>query len=97
MIIPINGHMVIEPLKHEEFMASVKETYDEVGIVLVREQPLDGTPTNPTTYRNCNVGDTVYFDSWMCSKFPKGDGTFYWIVPYENIKAYEPKQDTIPE
>lgn len=46
MIKPINGHVLIEPLKHESFIASQRDTYEEVGIVL----EVDNTPKGNTSY-----------------------------------------------
>jgi len=79
MIRPINNHVQIEPCKQSTFMATDKVVYDEVGIVVASSVTL------------LNEGDRVYFDSWMASKFPKEGSTeeFYWLVPFENIKAYE--------
>lgn len=83
MIIPINGHVVIEPVKHEEFMSSVRETFDEIGVVMQIADTISNSD------HAVKIGQKVYFDSWMASKFPKGDGTHYWLVPFSNIKAYE--------
>lgn len=81
-MIPINQHIQIEPVKHEGFIASMSETYDEVGIVLAIPSAMkDDCPFQ--------IGDKVFFDSWLAAKYPKGDGEHYWLVQYENIRAYE--------
>jgi NADPH:quinone reductase-like Zn-dependent oxidoreductase len=77
---PLNNYIQIEPEQHQDFIASVTPTYDEIGTVV---QVADGVPT-------LQEGDKVYFDSWMAAKFPAGEGKYYWLVPYENVKAYEP-------
>lgn len=77
---PLNNYIQIEPEAHEDFIASMNATYDEIGRVIA--VPDDGCPLP--------VGARVFFDSWMASKFPVGEGKYYWYVPYENIKAYEP-------
>lgn len=98
MIIPLNGHLVIEPLEHKEFIPSERMTYEEIGVVTH-----NGSNPSALGYTTSSggaggflapypqVGDKVYFDSWMVSKFPNGKtGEFYWLVPYANVKAYEP-------
>ncbi len=84
-MIPTNGHVLIEPVVHEAFMASSRETYDEIGVVVAID------PNTPTPYE---VGDRVFFDSWLASKYPKNDTENYWLVKHEDVRAYE-KQ--IPE
>lgn len=88
MIIPINGHVLIEPVVHESFISSQKETYEEIGIVLA-------FPNNaPNQLIRFNIGDKVYFDSWLAAKYPKENGEFYWLIKYGDIRAYEAK---VPE
>lgn len=79
MLRPINNHLLIEPVKHESFLASSdKDVYDEIGIVLESYSP------------QVKVGDKVYFDSWMAAKFPTGEGDkYYWLVKLEDIRAIE--------
>lgn len=79
MIQPVNGHLIIEPLVHESFITSSKETYDEVGIVLAFDNSVS---------MKVNVGYKVYFDSWLAAKFPKDD-TFFWLVKWEDVRAIE--------
>lgn len=81
-LIPLNGHVQIEPLKHEEFIASSKQTYEEIGIVVA-------LPPLPNGAIPLTIGDKVYFDSWLAAKYPNGNDGYYWLVPYENIRAYE--------
>lgn len=88
MITPINGHILIEPLTHEGFISSQKETYEEIGTVIA---------ISPSTTRDSmfeeypDVGDKVYFDSWMAAKYPKDDNEdeFYWLVKYQDLRAIE--------
>ena len=82
-MIPLNGYVQIEPQTREDFIVSSDRTYDEIGKVIA----VDADVTRVT------VGDTVYFDSWMAAKFPAGEGKYYWLVPYENIKA---KDESLP-
>lgn len=77
MIQPINNYVQIEPEKTESIFSD-SDTHDEIGIVVTV------SPDSPV-----EPGMRVFFDSWRVSKYPKGDDTFYWLVPAENIKAYE--------
>lgn len=79
MLKPLNNYVQIEPQTREDFISSADTTYNEVGIVL---EVAEGVT-------RVTKGDTVYFDSWMAAKFPAGEGKYYWLVPFENIKAYE--------
>lgn len=83
MIKPINGHVLIEPVKHESFMASQKETYQEIGVVLDASWPEKDLPFK--------YGDRVYFDAWLGKKYPKEGSTtdYYWLIRLEDIVAYE--------
>lgn len=82
MIKPVNGHLLIEPIKHEAFMASQRETYEEVGVVV---HPGDFVQAG----KDIEVGDKVYFDSWLAAKYPKDDKEFYWLVKWEDVRAIE--------
>lgn len=59
MITPVNGHVLIEPVKHESFVQSV-ETFDEIAVVKAVAEGVEGIP----------VGSKVYFDSFMVKKYP---------------------------
>jgi len=83
MIIPINGHVVVEPVVHESFISSQKETYDEIGTVMaIYESDAQYQP-------KFNIGDRVYFDSWLAARYPKNDTEYYWLVKVDDIRAYE--------
>lgn len=82
---PVNGHLLIEPIKHEAFIASQNETYQEIGIVV-------NTPVNLMDAFEDErpfIGDKVYFDSWLAVKFPKNDTEYYWLVKWEDVRAIE--------
>ena len=82
MIKPINSHVIVEPVEHQSFMSTQKESYEEIGVVKDFDKELEPAPFN--------IGDKVYFDSWLCAKYPTGDGKgFYWLVKFEDIRAYE--------
>lgn len=80
---PVNGHLLIEPLKHESFVASDKDVFQEVGVVV------DMANDVYTETQSQMKGWKVYFDSWLAGKFPKEDGTFFWLVRWSDVKAIE--------
>lgn len=93
MIKPVNGHLLIEPLKHEDFVVSDKQTFEEIGVVVAVAEDVypvvysndnDFTPVRPV-----EVGDKVYFDSWLAAKYPKNNEEFYWLVKWEDVRAIE--------
>lgn len=93
MITPVNSHLLIEPVKHESFVVSQREIFEEIGVVLSlpHDYPV-GYETHP------QVGDRVYFDSWLAAKFPKGDeGEFYWLVKWEDVRAFERVEPQVSE
>lgn len=91
-IIPTNGHILIEPIKHEGFMATQRDTYEEIGVVLAVASDLlqmtgTGVPKWPV-----KAGEKVYFDSWLAAKYPKENGKqdeYYWLVKWEDVRAIE--------
>jgi co-chaperonin GroES (HSP10) len=84
MIEPVNNHILIEPLAHESFVATQKETYQEIGTVVATAKDVRLNSLNPA------VGDKVFFDSWLAAKYPNasGDG-FYWLVLWSDVRAIE--------
>jgi co-chaperonin GroES (HSP10) len=97
MIKPINNHVLIEPLVHDSFIASQKETYEEIGVVVDWATdgsiPFTGGMTSTSgammEFGSLRKGMKVYFDSWLAAKYPKGEGEYYWLVKYEDIRAIE--------
>lgn len=80
-ISPVNGHLLIEPVAHEEFMATQHGTYEEIGVVI-----------DAGIRSDVQIGDKIYFDSWLCAKFPKPEGAadeFMWLVKWEDVRAVE--------
>lgn len=65
-------------------MASQKETYEEVGIVISFD-PSWG----PDFPHGIKPGDKVFFDSYLAAKYPKNDSEYYWLVEYKDIRAIE--------
>ncbi len=94
MIHPVNGHLLIEPVKHESFVASQRETFEEIGVVLAID-PDFKQGMLLSRERWLEIGDKVYFDGWLAAKFPKNDDEWYWLVKWEDVRAVEHAE--IPE
>ena len=100
MIKPVNGHLIVEPLEHKTFFGGDKATYDEVGKVISLPPKkitswFEGVPIY-TTEVGVEIGDKVYFDSWLAAKFPTGeDDKYFWLVKWEDVRAIE--HDEIPK
>ena len=86
MLKPVNGHLIVEPIVHETFIASQKDTYEEIGVVVAVPDII----THAYDEEKPRVGDRVYFDSYLVAKFPKEkDGEYYWLVKWEDVRAVE--------
>ena len=97
---PINNHVLIEPLVHDDFIASQKETYEEVGIVVAFADDIPGVSYGSSTVQSgpLALGVKVYFDSWTAAKYPRTDGVdgHFFLVKYEDIRAIETTDDKQP-
>lgn len=84
MIKPYNSHVLIDPVKHESFIHTSRQTYQEIGTIV----SLDDTIIAPFS-----VGDKVLFDAWLAKKYPKegSDEEYFWLVHISNVVAYEPQ------
>lgn len=78
----LNGYLKIEPVLAEGFMSSSRDTYEEIGKVIARDEML---------CKELPLGSTVYFDSFMAKKYPIQDqlGKFQWYVNIAEIVKYE--------
>ena len=93
---PVNNHLLIEPVKHEAFMAAQHDTYQEIGVVVAMPEefrikvPVPGAGGFVHAIP-LNIGDKVYFDSWLAKKYPKPDTTdeFLWLVKWEDVSMVE--------
>lgn len=76
-IVPVNGHLLIEPVKHEAFIESQNQTYDEIAVVKALADGVEGIP----------VGCKVYFDSFMAKKYPPLDqgGEDIWLLHKDEV------------
>lgn len=86
MIKPINGHILIDPVQYDSFIASDKGIYEEIGIVVDYDKMLKDII-------ELNIGDKVYFDSWMAAKYPKNNDEFYWLVKASEVRAVEHNEE----
>lgn len=83
MIQPVNGHILIEPIVHDDFVMRTDDKYQEIGVVVAYD---------PEVTHEISVGDKVYFDAWLAKKYPKAGGKpdeFLWLVKWEHISAVE--------
>ncbi len=78
MIIPLNHHVQIEPIKQVAFL-SADNPYDEKGVVL----------SVADSVVRVKEGDIVFFDSWLVSKYEGSDKKLIYLVPEESIRAKE--------
>ena len=77
----INKSLQIEPIPHESFISTNRTTYEEVGILVAKDESITDIP----------IGARIFFSSWMAEKYPDLDhtGKWLWVVPYSEIKMYE--------
>lgn len=92
MITPVNGHLIVEPVVHDGFIASQNDKFEEIGTIVA---------IDTMTYdfgERVKIGDRVYFDSWLAVKYPNPGGRaddFLWLVKWDDVRAIEKKQDVI--
>lgn len=79
MFIPLNGHVEIEPIEQESVVYSNETNFEEKGKVL------------STDFWAVQIGDIVYFDSWMAAKYPDSENKVRYLVPGNAIRAKEGK------
>jgi hypothetical protein len=88
MITPVNGHLVIEPIIHEGWIQTAKESYEEIGVVVSVPEVFEEIAMEEAP----KVGDKVFFDSWLAAKYPKPGGKedeFFWLVSFNDVRAVE--------
>lgn len=74
----VNNYLKIEPVARKGFVAQEKETYEEIGIVVAKDESLD-----------VPVGAKVWFDSYMAKKYPTEEkGKFVWFVQFDEVVGY---------
>ncbi len=72
-----NGYLKIAPVAHVSFMASSRESYEEIGTVLAKDDSIT----------NIEIGAKVKFDSFMAKKYSvEGkDGEYEWYINYSEV------------
>lgn len=79
---PIHKHIEVEPIEEESVIAQNNTTFEEKGKILSFDE-------DECEY-DWHVGDIVYFDAWLIAKYFDSEGKERYLVPEENIRAYEP-------
>lgn len=89
-----------------------KETFEEIGVVIDFDADLaapqtvfsnnsisstNGTPMEvnvPFLQKGCKV----FFDAWLAAKYPNPEkqGEYFWLVKYEDIRAIEHAEQSLP-
>lgn len=83
-IIPINRHVLIEPVSEQGAFQSSQTTYEERGKVLALDENFE-----VEAHQILKIGDYCYFDSWCAAKYKDAEGNEHWVVPFEKIRAVE--------
>jgi len=76
----INKYLKIEPVQSTDFVQSSKDSYEEIGIVIAKDEIVD-----------IPIGARVFFDSYMVKKYPvEGEvGKWQWYVHVDEVVKYE--------
>lgn len=77
---PIHKHVEVQPIEEDSIIAQNNTTFEEKGTVLSFDTKCEYA---------WNVGDIVYFDAWLIAKYFDSEGKERYLVPEENIRAYE--------
>lgn len=78
MIKPKNGHLIIKPRSQQTFLPTERGTFQEIGIVI----------SWSWKFWWPQKGDEVFFDSWLASKYPTGEGDEeFYLVSIKDIRA----------
>lgn len=92
MITPVNGHLIIQPRESKTYLPTDRGTFEEIGIVIaIAEDVLQASSplaALSTKEAKVKIGDEIYFDSWLSSKYPTGDGDEeFYLVPWKDVRA----------
>jgi len=77
----LNNYLKIEPVEHKKFISSQKDSYEEIGTVIAKDESIINIP----------IGAKVWFDSFMCKKYPnlKEEGKYDWFVHVSEVVMVE--------
>ena len=72
-----NSFLQIAPLEHKTLLPGESTTYNEIGIVLAKDE----------TITDIEIGEKVWFDRFLAYKFPVegNDGDYEWYVRYSEV------------
>lgn len=83
---PINGHIEIKVITEGGIVARQNEKYEERGIVI----SVDPVFSSAFEQFPIKLGDTIYFDGWLASKYTIDDTEeFRYLVKYDDIRGIE--------
>lgn len=90
MIIPVNGHLIVKPKANKTFLPTEKGTFQEIGEVVL----VANLVSEVNTFGEMpEIGDEVYFDSWLSAKYPTGEGDEeFYLVPWKDVRAIKRKE-----
>lgn len=100
MIKPIQGNILIEPIKEETAWSTASTQYEERGKVIEIAddlKELTGLTNSGTIIVKeslVKAGDIIYFDSWQAAKFKDGEGKDIWLVHIDAVRAVEKQDET---
>lgn len=99
MITPVNGHLLVKPVKHESLLPTEKGQYDEIGEVI--DWALPANKEEWDLIASIEIGDKVFYDSWLAAHYPdQNNEEGVWLVPFKDVRAVQKKdatRDTISE
>lgn len=79
---PINRHIEVEPLEEGGVVATQNSVFEEKGKILAIAHDIQ-------FFSEDEIGCIVFFDAYLVAKYKDSDGKERWLVPEENIRAYE--------
>jgi hypothetical protein len=84
-----NGYVKIQPIEHISFYRGESPTYNEIGIVLLKDESVTAI----------EIGDKVRFDRFLAFKIPvEGkDDEYSWYIKYQEIISSEHATEAIRE
>jgi hypothetical protein len=90
MIQPTNGHLLVKPMIHQTLLPTEKGHFDEIGEVVDWAMPQSREEWE--FIANLEVGDKVFYDSWLAAKYPSGEGDEeIWLIPFKDVRAVQKK------
>jgi len=79
MFKPINKHIEVAPMVQESIISTSDHVYEEKGKVISIADDVT----------RVEVGQTVFFDSYLVAKYPDNNNQIRYLVPEDAIRAIE--------